>query len=358
MRKDNVRSKLVFVRRKRGFILLLITFSFLVLTFVGVMGLYQQTFNEYYKIKLRSDYVQARYLAQSWLGFPAKFLGSQSEKDLYMFGLFDGPIPIPFSGRASIVVSVQDETGKINVNFLVNNFDDSINTAVREMLDRLSESLGLDYNKWDAVIDWIDENNIKMPFGYEERDYQLMSPPRKIKNSYMQSIDELLFIPGFDSWTLYADLRSEDEKQKYSEDFQTEDEKGLITDDDFRLAHNITAYMPNRVEPGDWKININAAPYHVILSLSEFMTPNIAKAVLLERRKNGGFFENLNDLDVVSQLHFPSVGNLTVLQEIQPKITFSGRLYKIIVDVSIASKTARVMGLYDTKAKKLIAYLE
>jgi general secretion pathway protein K len=167
-----------------------------------------------------------------------------------------------------------------------------------------------------------------------------------------------MFIPGFDSYTLYADKRTEEEKKQYSKDFLSEEELVAITDDDFRLIRNITAYMPENYEPGSWKININSAPYHVILALSEFMVPQTARAVIVERIKNGGYFANSGELSKVSQLSLPSRGNQTLLNEISQYIVFEGRVYKIIVDVSIGSKTARVMGLYDAKAKKLVSYLE
>lgn len=344
--------------KKRGFVVILITFTILIMTFISVMGLYKQAFTEYNKVRLRSDYVKAKYHAQSWLAFAVDILKKIPEKQLYMFGIFDGPKPLTYGENIQIMVNITDETGKINVNYLVNTFNDDINFALREMLDRLSESLGIDSNRWDAVVDWIDENNVKMPYGAEQDDYAAMQPPRRIKNSFLHSVDELLLIPGFDSWTLYADRRTEDEKKKYSKDFMTPEELMAISDDDFRLARNITVYMPDTIAGGDWKININSAPYHVILALSEFMTPAAAMAVIVGRIKNGGYFEGTGELAAVAQLHMPTTGKVSLLDEIGTRITFSGRVYKIVVEVSIGSKTARVMGLYDATAKKLISYLE
>jgi general secretion pathway protein K len=346
------------VKKKRGFVIIMVTFTILIMTFVSVLNVYKQSFAEYNKVRLRSDYVKARYFAQSWLAFAVNILGKVPEKQLYMFGIFDGPKPFAWNEKAQIVISISEETGKINLNYLVNNYDESVNTAIREILDRLSESLGISYDRWDAVVDWIDENNIKMPFGYEKQDYLLMNPPRRIKNSYLHSLDELLFIPGFDAWTLYSDRRTEEEKKRYSKDFMTEEELMAIHDSDFSLINNITVYMPEQTDAGDWKININSAPYHVILALSEFMTPAIARAIIVERIKNGGYFAGPADLEKISRLHLPSVGKLTLLSEIAGKISFTGRVYKIIVDVSVGSKTARVMGFYDARFKRIFSYLE
>jgi len=334
------------------------TFFILLLTFISVLGVYNQAFAEYNKVRLRGDYVKGRYYAQSWLAFAVNILNQVPEKQLYMYGIFDGPKPFAFDSRAKITISISDETGKINLNFLINNYDESVNTVTRSMVDRLSESLGLSYNRWDAVIDWIDENDIKMPYGFEKQDYAYMNPPGRIKNGYMHSVNELLFIPGFDSWTLYSDRRTEEEKNKFSRDFMTDEELMAIHDTDYILANNITAYMPDQMQAGDWKINLNSAPYHVILSLSEFMTPMIARAIIVERIKKGGYLSGVGDLEKISQLHIHSTSNLTLLQEIAGKIIFSGRLYKIIVDVSVGSKTARVMGFYDARSQRLVSYLE
>jgi len=360
--KENF-SKTGSVYRRRGFVVIMVTFTILIMTFLSVLSVYKQAFTEYNKVRLRADYVAARYFAQSWLAFGVNILGKVPEKQLYMFGIFDGPKPFSYDSKAQVVISISDETGKINVNNLVNfygatDISAEMNTVTRDMLNRLSESLGISYDRWDAVVDWIDENNIKMPFGYEKGDYLLMDPPRRMKNSYLHSLDELLFIPGFDTWTLYADHRTDDEKKMYSTDFLTDEEKMAIHDWDYCLNNNITVYMPEQPRPGDWKININSAPYHVILALSEFMTPAIARAIVVERIKNGGYFSGVADLEKISQLHMPSVKNLTLLQEISPKINYSGNVYKIIVDVSVGSKTARVMGLYDAGARRLINYLE
>ncbi|MDH4261616.1 MAG: general secretion pathway protein GspK [Spirochaetia bacterium] len=338
----------------------MVTFTILILTFISVLSIYKQAFAEYNKVRLRSDYVKARYFAQSWMVFAVNILSKIPENQLYMFGIFDGPKPFSYNNKAQVIISITDETGKINLNYLVNNnyTDQSVNMAIREMLDRLSESMGISYDRWDAVIDWIDDNDIKMPFGYEKQDYALMNPPRRIKNSYLHSVEELMFIPGFDTWTLYADRRTDEEKRKYSKDFMTEEELMTIHDSDFILSNNITAYMPEKTNEGDWKININSAPYHVILALSEFITPEVARAIIVERIKNGGYFSNISDLEKISQLHLPTVGKITLLQEIAGRINYSGRIYKIIVDVSVGSKTARVMGFYDTNVKKIISYLE
>jgi hypothetical protein len=119
------------------------------------MTVYKQAFGEYNKVRLRGEYVKAKYHAQSWLAFSLDILKKVPEKQLYLFGIFDGPKPLNYGGKANIILNISDETGKINLNYLVNNFDDSMNTAIRDILDRLSESLAISYDRWDAVIDWI-----------------------------------------------------------------------------------------------------------------------------------------------------------------------------------------------------------
>jgi general secretion pathway protein K len=62
----------------------------------------------------------------------------------------------------------------------------------------LLESLSLDPNLTDAVIDWIDDNgDNKQPYGAEDLDYLQMKTPYRAANQPMTSVDELRLVRGF-----------------------------------------------------------------------------------------------------------------------------------------------------------------
>ncbi len=337
------------IRKRRGYTVLLLTVIVLTLTLSAVMTLYSSAMEEYNSVRMRADYAKARFLAQSGLETAGVLIERMGTEYLYSFGVLDGYFPPPFPWEGGVIsLRISEESGKLNLNGLVNLFDDSENVALREMLDRLADSFGFSYEKWDAVVDWIDENNVAMPAGYEDSYYATMIPPRRAKNGWMHSVDELLLIPGFDSWTLYEDFRTEEEKEMYSTDFLSEEEVLAVTDDDYILANNLTIYMPYS-NTDIWKVNINQAPYHVILALTEYMTPEAAKAIIVERLKNGGYFSSLDELKNIPELQVQLSG-YTLYDLISSRVVLRERIYKVVVDASMGSQSARIMGIYDPVA--------
>ena len=200
-----------------------------------------------------------------------------------------------------VALALKEETGKLNVNRIVNFIDGQPSLKNREMLDLLSESMGLSSSMWDAVQDFIDYDDTPEPQGSEKLDYALKKPPRRIKNARLHGVEELLMVDNLDYNTLYADLRDPVEKENTSTDFLTEEEKASITDEDYILANNLTVYLPYDGESNDF-VNINTAPYHVILALSEYMTPDVAKAILKDRINQGGRFLKNPDLAGLQEL--------------------------------------------------------
>ena len=173
----------------------------------------------------------------------------------------------------NVTVIIEDEQGKINVNQLKNS-QGQIN---RKMVDRLLRLFDLLNQKYDrsekisyslapCIIDWIDEDNqtTVLPFvshdnrGAESEYYQKLTNSYRCSNQPLESLDELMLIkqmkPG---WLYHND--NHDNNQPPS------------------LAQCLTVY-------GSGKINLNTAPALVIQSLSENITPALARDII-ERRK-------------------------------------------------------------------------
>ncbi|MDH5720838.1 MAG: general secretion pathway protein GspK [Spirochaetia bacterium] len=347
-------------KRKKGFLVLTLTVTMILLIFQAAIPFWGAAKDEYYTVSYEAEYTKARYLAQSGLEMALKLLKSIPTNILYDYGIMSGyPIgPIPLIGEAAFTFQIEEAGGKINLNYLVNSFDDSANSKILGALNGLSEKLNIPPDKWEAVIDWIDENNDKSPGGYEKDDYLMMQPARRIKNGKMHSIDELLLISGFDQRIIYEDLRTEQEKEFYSDSFFTEEEKEAVTDEDYKLINNITVDMPvNPSLSGGWsKINVNSAPYHVLLSLSSYMTSDAAKEIIMKRNEKR--FKNINELSALPSLKINTSGALTLFHEIKDLLTTKDILYKIVVKASLESQVAQVVGYYDPQAKKLSTYFE
>lgn len=92
-------------------------------------------------------------------------------------------------GGESVEVSVQDESGKID-----------INTAPAALLKKLFSWTGMEPDAAralvDAVADWRDRDTLRRLNGAEESEYRLASRPYEPKNQAFDSIEELRLVLG------------------------------------------------------------------------------------------------------------------------------------------------------------------
>lgn len=90
---------------------------------------------------------------------------------------------------------ILDAQAKFNLNNLVRgNTHSSTDLGV---FKRLLQSLSIDFNLSDAVIDWIDADSNAYPSGAEDIDYLQMKIPYRAANQPLQSVEELRLIRGF-----------------------------------------------------------------------------------------------------------------------------------------------------------------
>lgn len=233
------------------------------------------------------------------------------EEQLYQSGIGLSPPPVPLGG-GMIYYKLQGEDGKINLNSIYNTDTKDINLRNQEMAQRLLERLGMKRELLNPLIDWLDDDN---QGNSEAAYYEKLIPPRKIKNSYLYSLSELTSVKGFEPKIVYGSQKPPDYDQKYSKDFMTDEEKNLVSDSDFVLANNLTAFVPFQRNYDD-RINLNAAPYFVLMSLSDFMTRQAALQIMKLKIKKGGYLKEVKDLDTVPEFQVPSVGGLSLYKEL------------------------------------------
>jgi len=89
-----------------------------------------------------------------------------------------------FNGE--IIIKIEDETGKFNLNSLVYPDGRTINVTAYKSFQKLLELLSLDKTIADRVVDWIDIDTTPCVTGSENM----------TKNSILSSVDELLLING------------------------------------------------------------------------------------------------------------------------------------------------------------------
>src|SRR5207247_7351191 len=143
------------------------------------------------------------------------------------------PSPCLGAGESSMNITIQDETGKLNPNHLVDGATRKKIPSKVAQMRRLLESLQLDPRLVDVMVDWLDPDDEPEPFGAEQAYYGGLEPPYRTKNGPFESLSELHLLKG-------------------------------VTDDVYlTLAPYLTVDTPS---PG--RININT-PEHVVLRIME-----------------------------------------------------------------------------------------
>lgn len=105
------------------------------------------------------------------------------------------PLPPLAVEGGQVTGRIFDAQGKFNLNNLVRGGNPSppdIGT-----FQHLLQSLGLDPNLTDALIDWIDADSNARAAGAEDIDYLQMKTPYRAANQLLQSVEELRLVRGF-----------------------------------------------------------------------------------------------------------------------------------------------------------------
>jgi general secretion pathway protein K len=167
-------------------------------------------------------------------------------------------------------VNVQDESGKINVNYVL-----------EEQLRALVEAAEINKQAadtiTDSILDWRDNDSAHRLNGAEDDYYQALNPPYKAKNGRIDTIEELLLVKGVTPEYFYGrPERDADGSVVYK----------------YGLSRYLTVYSQRM------QVNVNYASLPVLLSVPG-MRPETAKAIY-DRRKVKPFKTALeiNDLGI------------------------------------------------------------
>lgn len=147
-------------------------------------------------------------------------------------------------GEGEFDVEIVTEQARWSVNHL----------KEEEAWEPLLDFIGVPPDLWpeliESFLDWVDADDDARADGAETSDYyETLDPPYRARNGDLDTVDELLLIKGFNRAILYGgalDMGAEDPVMI--------EHGGLI--------NLLTVY-------GDKRININAAPYHVLLTLRD-----------------------------------------------------------------------------------------
>ncbi len=181
-------------------------------------------------------------------------------------------------------VKIKDEDGKIPINLLVQTNGTDVNKDVDQRLRKLISRLGGRPEVVDALIDWIDTDD--MVTGAAGAEYDYYKPlGYASKNGPIDSLDELSMVKGFD--------------------------KELLID------KNLLDYLT--VAQTDGKVNVNTASSEVLFALLGTQTTTLAQPLNdsdieeLVRHRDEHEFKNIQDVNEVVKISTAQAGNIASL---------------------------------------------
>jgi general secretion pathway protein K len=178
-----------------------------------------------------------------------------STTDLWAF-----PIDKYAIGDGFMTAQLEDERGKLNLNDLAASADPNVKKTKVLRFKRLFALLQINPDIVDAIVDWVDADDIPEPTGAESVYYQALRPSYRASNAPLQTLREIRLI------------------------------KGMTPDILEKLLRYVTVYP----QEGESRININTADFLVLQALDPRISQTMAGEIIQSRP-----FKTVQELDRV-----------------------------------------------------------
>jgi general secretion pathway protein K len=182
---------------ERGAALVIVLLAVTLLTVVVVEFTYSAQVDHHLTYNALKT-LQASYLARSGVNLALLALKQDTQKssiDSLRDDWARALPPLP-AGEGAVLVRVNDEQGKLNLNAL-RNANGTINGRWREVAERLFTLQDLDLGLLDPLLDWLDGDDFPEPRGAEKSHYLSLTPPYTPRNGLLLTLGELGRIEGF-----------------------------------------------------------------------------------------------------------------------------------------------------------------
>lgn len=217
-------------KNNKGFILITVLII-ISLLFPVVLSFYGKSQINLLQAENFRDTIQASRMAQSGVEVAIGLLMSDDATYDGRTDIWALPFPVIDEENKRVEVTIIDDDSKININTLIGK-DGKLNNDIKDRLRNLIERLEGKIDFVNAILDWIDPDNIiTEPGGAEENEYKELG--YTAKNGPMDTFDEFSLIKGFDK-----ELFGKNSLDKF------------IT-----------------TAPTDGKLNINTAPIEILFDL-------------------------------------------------------------------------------------------
>ena len=153
-------------------------------------------------------------------------------------GSYDGADE-PWAEKSSVTsynddvvnITISDEYGKINLNALI--YEDESGAEIEHpvlvpmLVELFTVTFNLENDPTDLILDWLDADDNERPNGAESNYYESLETPYSCKNGPMDSIEELLLLPGITP-ELYFGLPPVEEEKEFLEVEYDEEVDGVL----------------------------------------------------------------------------------------------------------------------------------
>jgi len=281
--------------------------------------------------------------------------------------------PIPMgtitNEDAILKIKIEDENAKINLSVLATKNVDK--TPFYAMTQRFFQNFGISMDLADTIIDWVDIDDSRFPYGAETSDYYTtLFVPYKAKNSEMYSIDELLLIKGVTPEIFYGlrnnDIekdkstvgnnygnkhltnkfletffgKSTDEKKNNLDQIKIGKEKSKLLSNYFRVYGDNLNHLSS-----ENKININTASYRVLSALTENMTDD--KVTELIKRRMEKPFTSVSEIE-----------DLVEEEYIRKLLSVKSFIFKFTIKVKYKKTNYQIIAYYNRQLRRFIYWSE
>ncbi|MDP1768869.1 MAG: type II secretion system minor pseudopilin GspK [Nitrospirota bacterium] len=292
---------------ERG-IALLLTLLVLTLLVALILEFDVEARREYRDAAAFRDNFKATVLARAAVQAARGVLQQDFIKDKKTGQFFDAPTDIwafPISnyaiGDGVLSAKIEDERGKLNLNELAAGGDPIAKKAKVLRFKRLFELVQVNPDLVDAIVDWVDQDEVPEASGAESPYYQTLRPSYRAANAPLQTLLELRLI------------------------------KGMTPDLIEKLSKVVTVYP----QEGESRVNVNTANPLVLQALDPRISQGVASDIIQARP-----FKTIQDLDRVSS--FEEVGKELRLQNLYD-IKSDLFLARLIVSVNEVTRNGTVV---------------
>lgn len=289
------------MRGEKGFALILT----LIVTALMVAALVELIHQAYVDISLSRgfrDGQQASLLAESGTIGGVRLLQLSLQGQAYTSLNDAWATPVKLDDEiGSIEVSIVEESGRINLNNLLFNNDES-ETFTLKALKRLGKRLQISDELWSSLADWQDSDDQTRSNGAETPYYQSLKPPYAARNGKLATIAELSLVKGFTPEIIA------------------------------RLKPFVTIYADQAGAPQS-PVNVNTASKEVLMALDDGIDERMAERIL-EGRRLKPFTVTYNVSNIA--------GGETIAPRLTGNISYKGSLFRI-TSIARVKETARTV---------------